>query len=233
MASPFPPAREAELVTWTQNLDAKLTLSPLIYGIAVLQAAYYHTQSAAFILSYNVSQAPLTRSPANVAVKDANKKFLISAARQICGIIQRFPGTTNAMRVDLGLPQRNRIPTPIPVPSSAPMIEIKKVSGRTATLRLMDVANPTKRGRPGNAAGASVFSYIGTTPGATPPADLSAWTFEGNTGRTSIDVTLPNTVPAGATVWFTAFWFNPRKQAGPNTTPISAHLPGGSVGMAA
>jgi hypothetical protein len=77
--------------------------------------------------------------------------------------------------------------------------------------------------------GAAVFSFVG----ATPPADLSAWKFEGNTGRTRIDVALPSGVANGATVWFIARWFNPRKQNGPVGDPVSANLPGGSVSMAA
>ena len=56
--------------------------------------------------------------------------------------------------------------------------------------------------------------------GATPPAELSAWKFEGNTGRTTIDVLFPTSVASGATVWFTAFWFNPRKQQGPACDPV-------------
>jgi hypothetical protein len=71
--------------------------------------------------------------------------------------------------------------------------------------------------------GAAVFTYVG----ATPPADTSDWTFVGNTARTSFDVELPATMPAGATMWITAFWFNPRKQSGPAATPTSVGNPGG------
>ena len=233
-ANNFPPPREADLVTWTQNFDLKINAMLMTVGISGAQATNYHLLSAAFIAAYNVSSAPLTHSPANVSLKDASKHVLILNLRQLAGIVQTFPGMTNAVRIQLGLPQRY-MPAPVPAPSTAPMIEVKKVSGRTASLRLIDVANPTKRGRPANASGASVFSYIAPpgTPGAVPPAELTAWTFEGNTGRTVVDIVFPPTLAAGATVWFTAYWFNPRKQAGPNTTPICANLPGGSVSMAA
>ena len=46
-------------------------------------------------------------------------------------------------------------------------------------LRLIDPANPTRRGTPAGVRGAAVFSYIG----ATPPTSLSDWKFEGNVTR--------------------------------------------------
>ncbi len=225
MASKYPPAREAQLVTYSANFKTKITATPTVFGLTAAQATSYGTKHDAFVAAYTVAQDPETRSPANIATKDVAKATLIAEFRMLAGIVQRFPGTTNPMRVELGLPERDTEPTPIPAPSAAPMIEVKSVSGRTARIRLMDSASPTRRGRPAGTIGAAVFSHVGPTP----PADLAAWKFEGNTGRTTVDVLFPSTVASGATVWLTAFWFNPRKQSGPACDPVSANLPGGSV----
>ena len=48
-------------------------------------------------------------------------------------------------------------------------------------------------------------------------------------GKPIVDVTFPGTTPAGSKVWFTAFWFNNRKQDGPAATPIGINIPGGSA----
>jgi hypothetical protein len=224
----FPPDREAELVTFSANFGAKITLTPTAYGLLAAQATAYNLLQVAFVNSYNIAQADATRSPMNVALKNQAKANLIANIRLLGGIVQRFPATTNAMRLDLGLPVRV-VPAPIPAPSAAPLIDVKSVAGRTASLRLIDAATPTRRGMPPGVIAASVFSFVG----ATAPADLSSWKFEGNTGRTRIDVAFPTTVASGATVWFTAYWFNPRKQGGPVSDPVSANLPGGSVSMAA
>jgi hypothetical protein len=69
--------------------------------------------------------------------------------------------------------------------------------------------------------------------GATAAADISAWKFEGNTGRTNVEVVFPSTVAAGAVVWLTAFWFNGRKQSGPACAPVSTNVQGVWVSMAA
>ena len=48
---------------------------------------------------------------------------------------------------------------------------------------------------------------------------------EGSTSRTLVDVDFPITLPAGTRVWFTAYWFNPRLQAGPACNPVGANVP--------
>src|SRR5258706_406301 len=74
--------------------------------------------------------------------------------------------------------------------------------------------------------GALHDSFVTAYNAATEEAD---WTFQGNTPRTSMNVTFPGATPAGAKVWFTAFWFNPRKQSGPAATPLGINLPGGAA----
>jgi hypothetical protein len=229
MSTPFPPSREAQLVTWSLNFKTKITATPTAFGLTAAQATAYGAKHDAFVTAYNVAQADATRSPMNVATKNDAKAALVANIRLLGGIVQRFPATTNPVRLDLGLPQRDFEPTPVPAPANAPRVVVKSVSGRTLRLRLIDIENPTKRGKPAGVIGASVFSHVGESA----PADLASWKFEGNTGRTTIDVAFPSDVANGATVWITAFWFNPSKASGPACDPVSANLPGGSVSMAA
>ena len=225
MAFRFPPAAEAELVTWSNTFKTKITRSPTTYSLTAAQATSYGTKHDAFVAAYTIAQDNETRSPANISTKDLQKAILIAEIRMLAGVSQRWPGMTNPLRIELGLPPRDFEPTPIPPPGAAPGIVVKSAQGRTVRIRLIDVAQPTRLGKPAGVSGASVFSFVG----ANPPAELSGWKFEGNTGRTTIDVLFPTSVASGATVWFTAFWFNPRKQQGPACDPVSANLPGGSV----
>ncbi len=79
------------------------------------------------------------------------------------------------------------------------------------------------RARPEGVDGASVWTYVG----ATPPADTSAWMFQTNTSKMTLDITFDAAVPNGATVWFTAFWIGSRLESGPASNPVSANIPGG------
>src|SRR5439155_14001590 len=116
-------------------------------------------------------------------------------------------------------------PSPIPAPASSPQIMIKSTIGNTIRIKLIDPANPTRRGKPPGVDGVSIFSFVGEEA----PTDAAGWKFEGNTTRTTFDVTFPNTVAPGAKVWPTAFWFNPRALSGPACTPVGANIPGGSA----
>jgi hypothetical protein len=225
----FPPDREADLVSSASNFDVKTTAAPTTFGLSVPQCTAFHTVLTAFVAARTVALDPLTRSPANIVAKDIAKNSLLASYRQLAGIVQKFPGTTNFIRAELGLPLRFPEPTPIPPPAAAPLLQVKSVSVRTARVRLIDAANPTRRGKPAGVSGAAVFSFVGSEA----PPDLTEWTFEGNAGRTTVDVVFPSSVENGATVWITAYWFNPRKQAGPTANPVSANLPGGSVSIAA
>lgn len=144
--------------------------------------------------------------------------------------MQKYPGTTDTQRAELGLTVHDVLPSPIPPPADAPGILVESVDGRTVSIRLIDPANPTRRGRPAGVDGATVLSYVG----ATRPEDTGAGKFEGSISRTTFDVAFPTTVAAGAKVWLTAFWFNPRAQSGPACEPVSAYVQfGGDMPMAA
>ncbi len=132
---------------------------------------------------------------------------------------------TDAQKATLGLNVRSK-PTPVPTPAFAPGISVLSVRGFSATIRLHDSQSIGRRGKPAGVFGASIFTHVG--PGD-PPTSIADWNFEGSTGRTTMEVHFPNTLPAGATVWFIAFWFNPRKRSGPTSVPVSANLPGGAV----
>jgi hypothetical protein len=149
-------------------------------------------------------------------------------ARSRPNLVNGTASVTNAQKLALGLNVRAE-PSPIPAPSSSPVIEIVSVNGRTVKIKLK-ATDSARRGKPAGVQGAAVFSYVGTAA----PASTSEWKFEGNTNRTTVDVEFPETIPSGSCVWFTAFWFNPRSQSGPGSTPICTNLPGGApIPMAA
>jgi hypothetical protein len=221
----FLPSREAELVTWSLNFKTRITAAPLPIGLSVIQATAYGALHDSFVTAYNAATNDGTNSRSATVAKNAAKKLLIANARLLAGIVQRFPGTTDTQRSELGLTVKDVEPTPIPPPANAPALEIVSTIGNTVRIRLKDIANPSRRGRPPGVDGAAIFSFVG----AVAPTEESDWTFQGNTPRTSVNVTFPGATPPGAKVWFTAFWFNPRKQSGPAATALGINLPGGAA----
>lgn len=221
----FLPTREAELVTWSNNFNTRIGATPTTFGLTAAQATTYNGLNDAFVAAYDAATNDGTNSKSAIVTKNDAKALLIANARVLAGIIQKFPGTTNTMRSELGLTVKDVEPTPIPPPSNAPSILIKSVSGNTVRIRLVDPQNPTRRGRPAGVDGLAVFSFVGENA----PTTEGAWKFEGNTTRTTVNVIFPSTTPAGSKVWFTAFYFNNRKQSGPPSTSVSTNIAGGQA----
>jgi hypothetical protein len=223
MAS-FIPTREASLVTWMANFGSKITSTPTAFGLTAAQATAFGALNTAFVAAYTTAKDPLTRSPANIQAKKTAKVALIANARLLAGIVQKFPAITNAQRSELGLTVHNS-PSPVPPPAFAPGVDVVSVTLNTVRLRLHDTVNPSRRGKPAGVSGASIFSFVG----AVAPTEESGWKFEGNASRTVVDVTFTGATAPGAKVWFTAFWFNAKKQSGPASAPVGTNIAGGSA----
>ena len=227
MPSGFLPNSDAALLAWSLQFSTLISATPAAYGLTALQATAYAALHASYATAF-AGVDPGIRSKASVAAKNASRAALKYNAKLLSSIVQGQAGVTNAQKIALGLNVR-AVPTPTPVPAHPPMLEVISVSGFTAKIRLHDAASGSKRGKPAGVSGASVFSHVG--PAA--PTDLSAWQFEGNTGRAIVNITFPNTIAPGSTAWFCAFWFNGSKKSGPACAPVSTNLPGGAVSMAA
>jgi len=166
-----------------------------------------------------------TRTPSAIVTKNNAKIALLADARELAAIIRANPNVTDTQKSNLGLHVPNPEPSPVPVPEFPPVLNVERTFGRTVRIRLRDMENPDRRGKPDGVIGATVLYYVG----ATVPDDVTAWSFYCNEGRTLIDVTIPTSVAEGSKIWITAFWFNTRKESSPAATPIYTTVIGGLV----
>ena len=227
MASGFLPDKDTTLLAWSLNFLTRITQTPTAFGLTAVLATAYGTVHGNFAVALAACD-PGERSRSIVASKNSARSALKTQARLLANLVDGTASVVDAQKIDLGLNVRAR-PSPIPAPVSAPGVTVRSVVGWTVSLRLYDTVSSAKRGKPLGVSGASVFSFVG----ATPPADISAWKFNGNTGRTKFDVEFDSTLVPGTRVFVTAFWFNGRKQPGPACSPVTTFLQGGSVSMAA
>jgi hypothetical protein len=221
------PNTDSGLLGWSLNFSDQINSNPDGVGLSPQQAAEYaalHGQFAAAMLAVD----PAVRSKTTTAAKNEARDALKNQARRLANLIYGTAGVTDAQKITLGLTVR-KARTTAAVPAAAPQLTVLTVSGWTVKLMLKDATSSTNRGKPAGVAGASVFSYAGTTP----PTELTDWKFRGNTGRTSLDVNFSSTLAPGTQVWLSAFWFNTRHESGPTCAPVSTNLQGGSVSMAA
>jgi hypothetical protein len=221
--------KDSDLLSWARNFDQRVSSAPGDYGLDASQAAQFHDAYVAYLASYQVvseAQARGARDPAWTSAKEQAKAELLQIGRELYSFVQSSRSVPDDKKQSVGVRVKKTNPTAVPRPTEAPQIDILMSRGRTVSI-LLHRAESLRRARPEGTIGAAVFSYIGQTP----PASLSDWTFEFNTSKTTLNVSFPGDVPSGATVWFTAFWFNSRKQSGPTSAPTSTNLPGGAVSM--
>lgn len=221
----FLPSREPELVTWIQNFDSRINLTPLVFGLSAAQASTFSTYASAFIAAYDLCNSDATNSRSATQTKKTAKLAVVANARQLSGIIQKFPGTTDTMRSELGLTvPAQRVPAPIPTIS--PVIRVKSSNNHVVELELLDPTD-NRRARPAKVACMYVFSWIGTT---NPPADITQWSWQGSVTKNPVRVAFSPDTPANAQVWFTSAFVNTRQQPGPLSAPITTNIAGGVSG---
>lgn len=219
------PGREPELVTWASDFAANVAaIGPAAIGLTPAQQTDLQAKVDDFVAAYGVATNMATRTRPAIQTKDLLKRQMVQTIRQLAGVIQKHPGTTDAQRAQLGL----TIPAErqsVGIPGEAPDMDIVSVIGRVVRSRVHSAQSASRRGKPPYCIGCVVYSYVG----ATPPTDPAEWRHEGMTTKTTFDVTFPDSVPNGSTVFLTARWVNEKLQAGPSCEPVSTILQGGAA----
>lgn len=223
---PFPPVKEADLVSWSTNWLEKTSASPPSFGLDDVQTASYGVLHDQWVAAYNAVHNPNTNTKQATIAKNQAKEALLygtSGAWALTKIVQAFPGTTNAMRGELGLRLPDTEKSSAPAPSMPPNLSIVSTFARTISIRLQDQENPSRRGKPEGIEGATILYHVGEES----PADPAQWSFAKNVSRTICDVTVPASIEAGSRIWLTAFWFNARKESSKAATAESTRIADG------
>ncbi|HZZ42400.1 MAG TPA: hypothetical protein VFE58_05650 [Tepidisphaeraceae bacterium] len=219
MGNSWLPLKDADLLPFMQNMSGKITATPATYGLLPADATALAGYLTTFSTNLAVATAPATRTAVSVAAKDISKAVLVADARIIAKKVQANPAVTPDQKIALGLPVHKDTPTPIPAPSTKPMLNIVGNGGRTVKILIKDETTPTKKAKPPGYEGSAVYTYVPTA-GEEPPADLTEWRFEGLATRGDFEIDYrPGDV--GKTAYILANWLNPRGEAGPNCEPLA------------
>ncbi len=219
--------KDAILAAQARNFSVVLADDPGAYGASAPTVAAVSAAVNAYVDSVNglgEARTSGVRSEAMTAVRNATRLAMLNLLRPIYAAVQASTSISDADKIALGVHVKAKGRTREPVPAFAPLLSVMRVDGSVVSLRVRDPEQPDRKGRPPRTEGISLFTYVG----AAPPDDASAFRFKANTGRVSIDVTFPASVPMGAAVWFVASFFNNRKESGPTCRPIRATIGAGS-----
>jgi hypothetical protein len=210
------PAKDAELQAWATNFSARLTATPVAFGLVAADAAGVAALVTGFNSTLAGAKGPNTRTPVAVALKDTTRRQLVVMIRSLVRRIQATANVTASQKAELGITMRDEVMTPVPAPTTAPLVNLMDMLPRMHRIRLADAATPNKRARPDGVAGAEVYVFVG----ATPPADLKDWQFKGLATRSEFEVAY-EADDVGKQASIVARWVNRKGNRGPASAPIT------------
>ena len=224
------PTRDATLVPFATSADALLQATGSPYPVSTAQVQTFHDRTLEYVAAQTAVETAREqglRSVPLTAARDAARGRLLVIARNVYATVASSPDVSDADKIRLGVHVADRRPTPSPVPSARPTVEVVGSYARTVLVRIHD--NGTGRGRPRGTTGAYVYTFVGEAY----PTDPGLWAFDGKASRSTYEVEFPNSVPSGAQVWVCAAYTNQRGQTGPVSLPVTTNVQGGMTSMAA
>jgi hypothetical protein len=210
------PTKDADLLAWTLNWTTRVTATPALYGLTAPIAAACAGLFTTFNTAYQAAVSPTTRSPTTVAAKDSAKGAMVPVLRLYSQQVKANDAVSNANKEALGIHIDDTVPTPIPAPTTAPIVSITDSGVLEMNLRFADELSPSSRRKPFGAPGLLLFRKIGTVP-ATDPDGAEFVGF-----YTRIPMAVGFGAPdQGKMCTFFARWTNTKGEEGPWSTATS------------
>ena len=219
MAGDCVPAPDAEFDSWQVNWvtyaaanAVALGLDPLV-DIPAIQAA-----QTAWNTDYDGHLTAQAAAQAARQSKDAERATYVALLRSFTQQIQKRTGTTDEQRGGLGVTIPHTEPTPVPAPTTAPVLNVATPE------RLRHVVEASKTAeeggglaKPSGVRGVQLWREIGDPA----PANESELGFVSEFTRTrmTLDYQMPQ---GGLTVYYQARWVSTRGQTGPWGELVSA-----------
>jgi len=145
MTAPYIPTRDSLLDQWGLNFSDLITADPALYGLDAADALAIQNAYDAFHAAYIIVSVPANRSQTTVATKNNLKNTFIQLARTYAQQIRNNPGVANDDKLALGLNLANNTPSPIPAPTSQPILSIIAGFPLAQQLRYADSNSPASR----------------------------------------------------------------------------------------
>lgn len=168
MATNYIPPRDADFALWSANFAALITATPTAYGLIPADATAINAANTPWQTAYATATNPSTRTTPAVAAKDAARATCEFVLRPYAQRINADAAVTDDQRADLGLTIRKTVPTPIPAPSTMPVLSLISATHLAATFAFRDSTTPTSKAKPYGVVALQVVQSIGTTAATDP-----------------------------------------------------------------
>lgn len=225
MAGPYIPSKDPDLRAFAVNYRDVATANPGTYGLSGADVTAITSSVNSFVAALDAYTVD-TRSVVLVAAKNTAKLAMVNLLRTYSSQIRLNPGISNADKLALGLNLPNNSPSPIPPPTTVPLLAVIAATPGQHTLRYADQATPDKRSKPFGAVALQLFVAVGIA-AVTDPADAE---FYGQFTKQPVPVLFgPSNAGKVATYfgrWVTRSGPLGVAQVGPFSSAVSFVIPG-------
>jgi hypothetical protein len=221
MAASYVPSKDQDLSVWALNFSTLISADPARYGLQPADATNIATVCNGYIAALTAAVDPVTRTQPAVAAKDAAREAMLGVVRSYAQQIRLNNGVSNDDKSALGLNLPNNTRSPIPAPSTSPLITLVGATPGNITARFADTNTPAKRALPPGAAGLQVYVAIA----AAAVSDPAAAVFRGIITKQPFALSFDAGDNAKTATVF-ARWINRKGQTGPWSNPVSMTVVG-------
>lgn len=216
MSTPYIPAQDGLLDTWALNFATVITANPAAYGLLAADATIITNAQVAYHAAYILLTSPSTKTPSNVAAKDIQKASSLITFRTYAQLIQSNTAVTNSNKAAAGLTVRSTARTPIPAPTTNPVLTLASQQVGVANIGYADAASPTTKAKPFGAIQLEIWVDVP----ATGSPSLANATFIGLETKSPISFETPSG-GVGKTIGIWSRWTTRRGLVGPWSAQLS------------
>jgi hypothetical protein len=158
------PSKQTDVRIWALNFSAGITANPGLYGLVAGDALTIANTVDAFDDALSLALDPATRSPAAIADKDAKRAQMLAIVRPYAIAIRNNAGVSDESKIALGITVVDRLPTPIPAPTTMPILGVLMATPQQLTCKYNDATTPTSKKKPFGAIGMIVCAEVSSAP---------------------------------------------------------------------
>lgn len=213
------PAKDSDLEPFALNFSTLLTANPSGYGIAGTDASAVAAAYASWHSSYLLVSDPATKTKVTVAAKDIARGQMLVQIRVYGALIRANQGVSQDNKTALGIHLPDLVPTPVPPPSTFPILSFIGATPGQFTMRYADQNTPDKKHKP---AGSILLQVYGAT-SSTVVSDPSVLPFLSLVGRNPFPLSWSNS-DKGKIAYMAARWINRRGEPGPWSAIVTSNV---------
>lgn len=215
------PRSDGDFDAFQSNAYATINGDLAAYGLVLGDMTPVTAAKGDWDADYPASITAKAAAQAAVGAKDGSRGAYEAALRVVFAKIYGSGVATEEALLAAGLPLRDTVLTPSPVPTTRPVLLLDTSERFRHGVNYADEGTPTSKGKPPGVMGIELRVFVG----ATPPPDPDDYDFAG------VDTKTPQTwnfdpADAGQMAHWVARWLNTRGEAGPWSDTVSATVPG-------